>query len=352
MIIPSQLKMTIAQITNAVTIPSGSPVVTNNGLPFGDNVTLSPAVAISGDIVGFGNDPAVTLAYFGLDQGAGTWSTGTAWVAAISGATYTGSIPIASNQFAALVMTPDYWASFLAANPATNGVITVTALPSPATSPGQVLLSTTIQPGDGCSVLWGTGQMPNETLESRAYTLAPGQICPTGQSFPVLQVQETDYPVTYYVAGVEVQPTDPAFITGLLYGTPYVQNPQQQLSSFPNAEALATLTLQGLSTDGSTTGGYFCVMLYQGSDASLYLLIGAAGPGNQLFTKGVVLWQAQQNMTMTMQLTGLVTVFSDKVLFTVGSASGQSTPTLGSLMQAEAKVAPMILKMLFSFLLG
>lgn len=341
---PSQMTLTIAQITNATTIPSGSPVVTNNGLPFGDDQTLSPPVAISGDIMGFGS-AGVTLVYFGLDESEDTWTTGTAWVAAITGTTYTGSIPIASDQFAAVVMTPDYWSSYLATN-ATNGVVTTSALPSPADSPGQVLLSLIVLPGDGRSLRFATAPTPVSALESPASTLAPGRIYPTNQYFPTLEVVQRDMNATYYAGQDPVTPTDAAFIAGLMYGTPYVTT-QRMGPGYPTNGSLATFTVQG-DVPGATNG-YMCIMLYQDANAALYLLFGAAGPGGTIYTEGVNLWSPQQQgETLTLDMTALVNVFSNRLVFTVASTYSQVNPALESFMDAMKQMTKLLVKVLFA----
>jgi hypothetical protein len=312
----NNVTMSLVQLTNATTAPVGIPTVTNKGLPCGDNQALSPPVTITGNLVGFGDFAGLTLVYFGYDETQQTWSTAADWAAQVVTATgaYAASVSLASDAFAAVVMTTAYWNSYIASHAPSGGLAVVGALPSPTASPGQVVYSAPVAPGSGRTITYTVQPYPN--VDFSQGTLTPGQVFPIDMSPLSLSVFAKDTNPQQ-----SLDPTSSEFISNLLYGTPY--GPKKMAQPLPSLQSLNTLTVVGQPPSGVTSpGGYLCIMLYQDGNGSLYLLAAAAGPAG-VDTQGMVLWEGTPNDSVAIGLMAVVTLFSSSIVFNVVSASAK-----------------------------
>lgn len=366
---PNKISMVFAQIVNCTSIPGSTPSLTTNGLPFGSNEALSPPVVVSGDILGFGDLSNCTIAFFGLNETSGKWTTGTPWVAAVSGGdVYKASIPVGSDQFAAVVMLTSFWTSFLQANPATNGSVTVSALPTAQDNPGKVIFSTVFTAGLGRSISWGVGSNPVITPDDLSFTVGHGPeshscrgVIPPGSSFPLypemiparLECAELDDGNgDYTVNGQPVKPTDPAFISKLFVGEPYGPTESTMQGSPHNMQIL---TVVGVSLNPSVSCGYLSIMLYQDSGGSLYIMWAYAGPTCPLVTQGYQIYAGNPHEVVDVKLTATLNIFSDQVAFNIVSASvseksaqSNALTVIKDIVKAVNKVGKLLIKMMFT----
>jgi hypothetical protein len=336
---------TVAQILNATAVPTVSPCVTHGGLPFGTYASLASPISITGSVTGFGDFSDLTLSYFGFDAANSTWNTGTAWVADVDGSTgsYSAALPAAADNFAAVIMTTSAWYVFEAANPAVNGTITVSQLPSDS-GDIPVMFSSVFSPGDGRSLGVNVDFAP---AVRSTWTIAPGDALPQHSLTTPINLIENDHNESYTVNGSKVAPTSSEFIQALMLGLPYVP-PVHMQPTTPTQGSLRCVTVQGKSLTAGVAGGFFSLMLYQSNDDALYLLLGGAGPNGVLVAQGQQIYSGGW-ANAPMALVALINVFMDTVTFNVVSATDQfDKNSVDDFVDAAAKIGATISKAIFS----
>jgi hypothetical protein len=347
-----RLALNFVQITNATTVATTYPAVTNSGLPFGDFAPLAAPAPVSGDIIGFPNLGSLTLVYFFYDEAKAEWWGDTTMAMAIDARTgkYTGSITWTAQLYTALLMRTSYWNQFIAG--ITGPVFKiVSSLPSPLHNPGDVLWSQVCTPGLGRSIAWTTGMGLSSLTQ-----MAPGEVLPTNLTMPFAAGIDTTQPdpTNYRLDGTTILPTDPRFISSLLagVGTPYAPPPIRFDKNTP-PPALPCFVLTGVSPD-SKTNGIFCLWVYiqkfqQGTN--FYLLGAAAGPrtGQQPITMGALVARESSLKNLNLELNAILTVFADRLNFSiVGRYDQETMSAIGAFMKVFTTLTKKVVGIMFS----
>lgn len=347
----NSLEFAFVQISNLSEISSTFPAITHDGLPFGDHETLRPPAAISGQIKGLPHPDNNVLAYFGLNAATGLWTSGRDWVASVHGGAYTATIPIASEYFAAVVMSKTFWSNFLAANGGGN-TFTVSAVPTADVNVGDVLISTVFKPGGARAIHIGQ-HTQGQRKTANDVVIQPGYVYPMGPLFLpyFLSVsnKDTTPPGGYKTIDgkTQVKPGSLEFFRSMLTGLPF--NDALPLQGSPHREAYSCAVVQANSLNASKPNGWLAFICYEDPNGDIYFVVAFAGPRVPLTINSEKIYSNDRKIDARFVYTGALAIFSDDVIFNVAQTSASSPPSgFGMLVKAVKTTGKKISKVLNS----
>ncbi len=286
-----------------------------------------------------------------MNASTGLWTTGRDWVASVHGGAYTATIPIASEYFAAAVMSKAFWSNFLTANGGGNS-FTVIAVPTADLNVGDVLISTVFKPGGARAIHIGQ-HTQGQRKTANDVVIQPGYVYPMGPFYLpyFLNVANKDLtPSSLYktIDGkTQVKPGSLEFFRSMLTGLPF--NDALPLQGSPSNEAYSCAVVQANSLNASKPSGWLAFICYEDPNGDIYFVVAFAGPRVQLTINSEKIYSNDRKIDARFVYTGTLAFFSDDVIFNVAQTSAATPPSgFGLLVKAVTTTGKKISKVLNS----
>jgi hypothetical protein len=307
----TQITFNLNGLVNASPVGLQSPTITIPQLPFGPWGALSTPRTVSGQIQGVLDPDQYQVGLFAVESPA-QFLGGPSWQTSVAAdGSFSLAVPQSAGSYVALLMTTDFASQYYAgAFPGGSG--TVSTLPSPTESPGQVLMEVQIPAALNRYLgIQDSSLPPGEALlypierNTNSQNLPPGTLDPTVSS---------NYPQLW----------------NELMGSP------------------ASFVIAAQNASGQGTGGALVLGLYI-YDNQLFLMFGASGPdiSPQFVSTVLVNWTAFAPQMIQVGLA--VTVLSTGLQVAIDQLNVQES-AIPEILAALEEIAAEFMEVLFSLL--